>query len=169
MKYLNNISKILTVSLFLFFTGNIYSQDYNTAIGVRGGGTSGITVKHFTSESNAIEGILGFGPHFFSVTGLLEKHKRAFDAEGLNWYYGFGGHISFYDDRWGYDSGYRGVYRNYGGAALGIGVDGIVGLEYKIPPIPVAVSLDVKPFVEVNTEGGVGFDPDPGLGIKVVF
>jgi len=42
-------------------------------------------------------------------------------------------------------------------------------MEYKIPSIPFALSLDVKPYVEVITNGRVWTSLDPGLGIKVTF
>jgi len=32
--------------------------------------------------------------------------------------------------------------------------------------LPIAFSLDFKPFVEVGPGGYVGFSPDPSLGVK---
>src|SRR5258705_697153 len=72
---------------------NTYSQsnpgggyDYNTAIGARLGGlTSGLTIKHFTNPTSALEGILSFGHNSFHVTGLYEKHYDIASSEGLKW------------------------------------------------------------------------------------
>ena len=36
------------------------SYKYNTAVGIRGLGTSGLTIKHFTRANRAVEGIVGF-------------------------------------------------------------------------------------------------------------
>lgn len=142
------------------------SSSYNTAFGVRGAGTSGLTVKHFTQNSRAIEGILGFYPHAFSVTVLVERYVNAFDAPGLNWYYGAGGHIAATNNKYP-NREYWGYRRDDGD--VGLGVDGIVGMEYKINEIPIALSLDVKPFLEVTTSGNIFLALDPGLGIKVTF
>jgi hypothetical protein len=38
-------------------------SNYKTGIGIRGGGyENGLTIKHFTNSSTAIEGIIGFRP-----------------------------------------------------------------------------------------------------------
>lgn len=143
------------------------SSSYNTAIGLRAGGTSGLTVKHFTSKGAAWEGIIGLWNNAFSLTALYEKHAHA-GAPGLNWYYGGGGHIAAQNGRFGNRSYYyhRDYYKNDG---VGIGIDGIVGIEYKITPIPFAISFDLKPFIEINTRGGAFFALDPGLGLKFTF
>jgi hypothetical protein len=143
------------------------SSTYKTAIGLRAGGTSGLTIKHFTGSSTAIEGIIGVWPNAFGLTVLVEKYVPAFNEAGLNWYYGAGAHATFETDRH-YHEGPRRYYY-YHGNDLGLGIDGILGIEYKIVPIPFAISLDLKPFIEVNTKGSVYVALDPGLGIKVAF
>jgi len=146
---------------------SINSSSYTTAIGIRGFGTSGLTIKHFTSNSSAYEGIVGFWPNAFSATFLFEQYVNAFGEPGLNWYYGIGGHVAT-KSNWAYVDGVMRSYRiNDGG--FGVGVDGIFGLEYKIREIPVAVSMDVKPFVEITNKGNAYLAMDPGLGIKVTF
>lgn len=144
----------------------INTYTYNTAVGVRGIGTSGLTIKYFNSSSTAFEGILGLGPDAFSITLLYETYTNAFDEPGLYWYYGVGGHLATQTD-WVYYDGIRGYRREKGD--LGIGVDGIFGIEYKINEVPIAVSLDVKPFLEVTTNGDAYLALDPGLGVKFTF
>jgi hypothetical protein len=144
----------------------INTSSYNTGIGLRGGTTSGITIKHFTTTTTALEGIVGIWSNGISLTGLYEKYAGA-GLEGLSWYYGGGAHVGFesgthYDNEYYY----RDHYKNSG---MGIGVDGIVGIEYKIKPIPFAISFDLKPFFEVNTGGGTYLALDPGIGIKFTF
>lgn len=175
-------TKILSAVLMaVFVTANVNAQDgdkmpdlainstsYKTAIGLRAGETSGLTIKQFVGSSTALEGIIGVWSHGISATLLYEKHVPAFDVAGLNWYYGAGGHVAF-------EAGRRLVYyRNdryyrYNEGNVGLGIDGIIGMEYKIPSIPFALSLDVKPYVEVITNGRVWTSLDPGLGIKVTF
>lgn len=145
---------------------SVNSTKYNTAVGVRGIGTSGITIKHFTGSNKAWEGIIGLWPNTFSATFLVERYVNAFGEPGLNWYYGLGGHVATWSGTVYYD-GVRGYRRNDG--EVGLGVDGIFGLEYKIREVPIAISLDVKPFVEVTTTGNVYLAMDPGLGIKLTF
>lgn len=166
MKVIRRILIVATVTMII--SGAAYSQsfdsDYKYALGLRAGGPSGITFKFRNANDNSIEFIAGFWADFISLTALFEKNTPAFDVDGMIWYYGGGGHVSFFtneviDDRW--------YYRRGDGFALGI--DGIVGLEYKIPPIPFAVSLDLKPFLEVDRGGDVHLGIDPGLGIKFTF
>ncbi len=147
----------------------IDTPNYKTAIGLRGGESSGLSIKHFTGKG-AIEGIVSVWPNDLALFLLYEIHRPAFGVEGLNWYYGAGGHVAFYTRRRAY---YYDRYGNYwwyrGRRGFGLGIDGIVGLEYKIPPIPLAISIDLKPFVEVNTDGNVYPALDPGIGIKLTF
>ncbi|MES2725559.1 MAG: hypothetical protein V4643_00560 [Bacteroidota bacterium] len=151
---------------FISRAQSINSSTYSTAIGLRAGGTSGLTIKHFTSSGAALEGIIGLWGNAFSITGLYEKHANS-GAIGLNWYYGGGGHIAA-SDRYRGPSRY--YYRDYySDGGVGLGIDGIVGLEYKITPIPFAISFDLKPFIEINTNGGAFFALDPGLGLKFAF
>ena len=53
--------------------------------------------------------------------------------------------------------------------AYALGLDGIVGLEYKIPEIPFAISLDMKPLIEIDGNGYFYFAFDPGFGLKFTF
>jgi hypothetical protein len=152
---------------------SIDNPNYRTAIGLRGGDLGGLTIKHFTSSEAALEAILGLGyrePRLFSFTLLFEKHVPAFNISGMRWYYGGGGHLTLVGSRSGYLRHPWGRYRYYyEGGAVGLGIDGILGLEYKIPPIPFAISLDFKPYIEVFSTGGVIWSLDPALGIKVTF
>lgn len=141
---------------------------YSTAVGFRLGGTSGITIKHNYAPSKSFEGILGLWNDGMSFTGLIEHHPQAFDVPGLHWYYGGGGHIAIFSD----DYRYRGLGRNddrLNDGELGLGIDGVIGLEYVIPETPLAISAGLKPFIEFNTEGGIYASPDPGLGMKLTF
>ncbi|MBI3235373.1 MAG: hypothetical protein HYZ42_15280 [Bacteroidetes bacterium] len=143
------------------------SYTYKNAIGIRGGVTSGLTFKHFMNQSTTIEGIVSAWPYNFQLTGLYEKYSNT-SVPGLNFYYGAGGHIRTGDYNTTVYHFKREVimYRN---GETGIGVDGILGLEYKIKPIPFAISLDVKPFLEVTNTGNSYFSFDPSLGIKFTF
>jgi len=162
-----------TLKMLLLATGILLAgwskAQYNTAIGLRVGESSGITVKHFTGRG-ALDFLVSFWPNDLGLFCVYEIHQPI-GSQGFNLYYGGGGHLAFntyryrayYYDRYGR----AWWYRDRGG--FGIGIDGIVGLEYKIPNVPLAFSLDIKPFIEFNTDRNIYFSPDPGLGIKVAF
>lgn len=147
------------------------SADYSNGIGVRAGFTSGITFKHFFNTGNAGEFIVGFWHNAVGLTALYEHHMPV-GPKGLKFYYGGGAHITaganrpFYrrHGRWDDPNGWR-----YGRNGFAVGIDGIAGLEYKVTPIPLAISLDLKPLVEVSNYGDIYTAFDAGLGIKLAF
>ncbi len=157
---------IFALVLFATTAWSAAAQDYNTGIGFRGGLSNGLTVKHFISGNNAIEGILSTRWEGFNITGLYEIHARAFDVPRLNWYYGVGGHVGFWDG-----------YKNHpwfdrdndiGKSYTVLGIDGIIGIEYNIEPIPFNISLDWKPGF--NLIGYTGFWGDElALSIRFIF
>lgn len=165
----------ITLTALFLISGMAFGQksssSYHNAIGLRGGYTSGLTFKHNFGSAQSAEFILGLWRNGFSVTGMYEINAGT-GVSGLRWYYGGGGHIAignYYTDGPYYRDGRRDYWYYDRRDHLGIGVDGILGLEYKIPPIPFAISLDLKPFIEVGNSGYVFGALDPGLGIKFTF
>src|SRR6478609_1192120 len=143
---------------------------YSTAFGLRIGGTSGLDVKHFYKPSKAFEGIIGTFGNGISFTGLIEKYSPVYNAQGLYVYYGAGAHLAIYNgrsERYSYFGREINYYKNND---VGLGINGIVGLEYRLPEdIPISFSLDLKPFIELGTGGYVTFAPDPSFGIKFLI
>lgn len=116
-------------------------QDYTTALGVKFY-PGGITLKHFlNTENRAIEGIGYFWDRGFRITGLYEIHGDINDVSGLKWYIGPGAHVGFYNSKW------------YGGGTS-IGVDGVLGLDYKFDDVPINISLDWQPSFEFGNYNG---------------
>lgn len=149
---------------------SINSYTYKNAVGLRAGETSGITYKHMFDNSTAFEGILSVWPYTLGITGLYEKNINMGEP-GLNFYFGGGGHMNLGGARYRtyYLYGRREyVYvRRSGDIALGI--DGVVGLEYKFKPIPLAISADIKPYLEISTYGYRYTTLDPSIGLKLAF
>ncbi|MFO7789928.1 MAG: hypothetical protein R6V32_05095 [Bacteroidales bacterium] len=149
----------ILLTLFAFSISN--AQDYKTGIGLRGGFASGVTIKHFVTQKSALEAIVSTRWQGLQVTGLYEIHNRAFNVDRLNWYFGFGGHVGFWNGdnaNWG-DSG-----ESY----IVIGVDGILGLEYNFERVPFNLSIDWKPAF--NLFGHTGFWADGGaLSVRYIF
>jgi hypothetical protein len=158
---------LIIILFYMSFAGLAAGQsltgNYRTGIGLRTGETSGITLKFNAQKASSIEIIAGIWSDWLSLTGLYEKNVAAFNINGMRWYYGAGGHVAFETDTFN-----NGRYYDRGDD-FALGIDGIVGLEFKIPPIPFAVSLDIKPFLEIYNNGDVFMAIDPGLGIKFTF
>jgi len=146
-------------------------NSYNTAIGLRAGGTSGLTIKQFFATGTAAEGIFGIWPNAISITALYERYSQVGDINGMNWYFGGGGHITCGTGRlyYVYREGNRYYTYRYNYPGFGVGIDLVAGIEYKIPQIPFAFNVDIKPFIEMNRAGVLFTAFDPGLGIKITF
>ena len=158
-------SSLLLVSILLIGK-QTQAQDYKTAAGLKFGGyENGFSIKYFTTADIALEGELGFRAHGVVITGLYEIHQEAFGVKELKFYYGAGGHIGAEGS--GVYQTYDGSNETYNRSHILLGVDGVIGLEYRIPNAPIAVSLDLNPRVELAT--GPFFDIAPGLGLKYTF
>ena len=135
---------ILCLVVFIFFGGlQVSAQDYRFGIGVRLSNATptlniSITGRYFITERSAIEGLVSFGSRF-GVGGLLEIYKP-FSVEGLKWFYGGGAYVGFEDGD---------TY---------LGPTGIIGMDYKFPNIPLNISLDWKPELDIIPD--INFVPD---------
>ena len=151
-----------TVLLFLTSAGPLAAQDYHTGLGIRGGLSNGISLKHFYTTDIAVEGILTTRWNGFRITGLAEWHIPVFDTDGMNFFYGGGVHIGIWDTE-----------RDYfgdpvSGNSLFLGIDGIIGLEYAFPGIPLSLGLDWKPGFEIIGDFGFAHD-EIALSIRYLF
>jgi hypothetical protein len=150
------------VIIFISFCAKAQSMgnEYQTALGIKFY-PAGISLKSFIQENKALEGLGYFYTDGVRFTGLYEIHKDISGAPGLKWYVGPGAHLGFWSNSW---------KRHYPkrDAGIAIGVDGVIGLDYKFKDAPVNISLDWQPsftFVGYNYfEGGWG-----GLGIRYTF
>ncbi|PKP34123.1 MAG: hypothetical protein CVU00_08320 [Bacteroidetes bacterium HGW-Bacteroidetes-17] len=156
------MKKLLLIFALLFcMISYSNAQDYNTGIGLRGGLSNGLTVKTFIAERTALEFLVASRWKGFSITGLYEIHNQAFNTNGLKWYYGVGAHVGFWD-------GDNVKWADNNDSYTVIGFDGILGLEYSFPEIPINLSIDWKP--EFNVSGYSGFWGDSGaISIRYIF
>jgi hypothetical protein len=134
-------------------------DSYQTAIGVKFW-PGALSIKHFTQQNTALEGLINFWDRGFRFTGLYELHQNIEGAPGLRWYVGPGAHIGWYNGTTFHD-------HFYGNGALSLGIDAVLGLDYKISGAPIAVSIDVQPFFELLEHPY--FDVWGGLGIRYTF
>ncbi|WP_306643311.1 hypothetical protein [Sanyastnella coralliicola] len=135
---------ILLLFAISMCTFGFAQNDYNLGIGVRGGLASGLTIKKATGASTAVEGIFGFRWNSFQATVLFQRANNLGSDENLNLFYGLGGHIGSYGGRYAY---LPDDYEN--GRFVNVGVDAILGVEYTFDSAPFALSLDVKPAIDL--------------------
>ncbi len=136
--------------------GQSMGRTYKTALGVKVWDGGGISFKKFVAPLNAIEVIGYFNKKGTRLTGLYEIHGNIVDAPGLKWYIGPGAHLGFYD------------YKEYNGDKVVAGVDGVIGLDYKINSAPINLSLDWQPSFEFAD--GRGFAGSwGGFGVRYTF
>jgi hypothetical protein len=129
---------------------------YRTALGVKVWDGAGISFKHFLTGNNALELIGYFWSQGMRITGLYEIHGPITGATGLQWYIGPGAHVGFYNNK------------NGGPDGTFIGIDGVLGLDYKFNGAPINLSLDWQPSFEFGE--GRGFVGSwGGLGIRYTF
>lgn len=146
---------LLTLAIAVLFSMIVFGQNesfYKNSLGVRLGSSvptvkSGITYKHFLSNNNALEGILSFGDGT-AICALYEIHKPIYAVENLQWFIGAGGYVGFNN------------------SSSNLGAAGIVGLDYKFTNVPLNISLDWKP--ELNIISKVGFEAS-GVGFSARF
>jgi len=157
---------LITVVFLIVFLAVSYASDYNNGIGLRGGLANGLTIKHFMNADVAIEGIFTSRWEGFEFVGLYEIHKQAFDVERLNWYYGAGAHLGFWNGKnvdWADDEDEANEKD-----LVVLGIDGVLGIEYNFQELPINISLDWKPAF--NLIGHSGFWGDGGaFSIRYIF
>jgi len=138
------MKKILFVSILiagLGFANSSFSQSYRSALGVRLSSSApvvnnSISFKYFLTNATALEGLFSFSDPV--AIGLLFEIHRPFSTEGLQWFYGGGGYIGFSGN-------------------TNFGAMGVVGLDYKFTNIPLNLSIDWKP--ELNLVSDINFEP----------
>jgi hypothetical protein len=142
---------VLLLALSLGMISTSFGQQYNTAIGLKGGfpGYGALSLKHFFGQG-AIEVNLGGGSRHLWIQGLYEQNYGI--QEGLEWYWGLGADVAFWnnDYHWHYNDHY------YHGGSRG-SLDAVVGLEYTFAQVPINLAIDAGPQVRVWPYVGVGF------------
>ena len=143
------MKKFLVMAALMVATLSVSAQDYNWAVGVRGGLFNGLTVKK-TLGSNAVEAGVALYSSAIRIDATYQWQEPVI-ADGFHLYYG------------------AGAYTSLANSYFGLGAEGVVGLEYRIPiNFPLAVSLDYRPAI--NVLGGFGFNfVNFGLGLKYCF
>ena len=126
------------------------AQKYTTALGARlGGNNYGLTLQQRVASRVTIEGIAGLGQREYSGTVLGEYHFGIL-GPSLNYYFGAGGHLGHHKDTGDFS-----------------GLNGIVGVEYKVAFLPLVLSFDFKPTIEFKGDDYARFPT--AFSIRYVF
>jgi len=149
------------------------AQDYNQAVGIRGGVFSGVSYKIFKTEQMSYEGIVSTNYGGIRFVGLKQLSKPTLTqySDKIFFIHGFGGHAGFY-------SNYRINHfltpvsmrsrqsLNY----VVIGMDAFFGLEYRVIKYPVTFGLEIIPFFDLFGPNYFNMNlGDLALSVKYTF
>ena len=149
------MKKLLLASFILVaiaISNTASAQSYKTGLGVRLSSSqamvnNSISLKHFLTETSAIEALFSFGDPL-ALGALYEVHKP-FSSEGLTWFYGGGAYIGFVKT--------FNPNKQRNETDVNFGAQGVLGLDYKFANLPLNLSLDWKP--ELNLVSDINFEP----------
>ena len=141
---------LLTAFLFLAFSICSWSQQYKTAVGIKGGYPSlgGLDIKHFLRSGFAVEGTIGGFSGTMLISALIEVQKSLPEPTGLDWYVGVGPTL-------GISSG-----------TFLFAANGVIGVDYTFQDFPLNLSLDTGPVLSLSP---IGFGWGGGLAIRYAF
>lgn len=142
--------------------------------GLRLGYRSGFIYQVTSEAGNAEIGynaLLSFNNNGIQLTGLRIVYETTLSdiSPDLYFAWGYGVHIGFmYSDH----IGFMGERYDFDGERFCplAGADGWIAAEYRFRDIPVNISLNLKPFVEITIPAFVRIMPaDVGISISYVF
>lgn len=164
-----------TIITVFFISSQVIMAQYGTRqAGLRMGYRSGIFYQVTQQAGTAEMGynaMISFNNHGLQVTGLKVIYETTINSISDNLYFawGYGGHAGFiYTDH----VEYFGETYYYSGDRFSplIGADGWLAFEYRIHEIPMNVSLNLKPFVEITIPAFVRIVPfDFAFSVSYVF
>lgn len=153
---------ILLISVCASFSAFAQADNaasYKSALGVKVSAGVAASYKTFVTSKNALEVQSTFFKQGVRLVGLYEFHSFSFaGAPGLGWYAGPGAHVGFWKKN----------YRDKYNSTADIGLDGVLGLDYRIKNAPINLSLDWQPSLSLL--GNAGLSPQfGGLAIRYIL
>ncbi|MFW5774114.1 MAG: hypothetical protein ACOCWD_05455 [Tangfeifania sp.] len=168
------MKRFLLVSVFVFAGHLVFAQGFNQAAGIRGGLTSGLEYRYYTSDMHSFKALLGtrsFGSNRgLQLHFLTEYYKYdLFDfSYQLVFYYGFGAHAGY--ESWDVVRQGPNSRRQVTETAFVTGIDGLLGLEYLFYEAPVTAGIEVKPYFDIFGRNGIDVQPlDFAFTVKYLF
>ena len=148
--------------LLILFVSQLHAQTsttYNRAIGVKFPGGFAVSYKQFVKDYQNVEAEAMFWNGGFRVVGLYEFNWDIPSVDGLRWYVGPGAHLGAWNNKGDKKSN---------NSTVGLGIDGVIGLDYKLADYPINISLDWQPAVDII--GSTGYNAAyGGIGIRYTF
>lgn len=150
---------LIAVAALTFGANEVKAQTpFKSALGVvfDGGDGSNVGIQYKTALNGpqALQLQASFRSNWVNVGADWQYERPINGAEGLHWYAGIGAQVGF----WSWE----------GNSETFLGLRPQVGLEYKIPTIPIALHLDYKPYLGLNHD--TGFNGDQfSFGVKYVL
>jgi hypothetical protein len=151
MKLYRTMRRIL-LAIGLFLTGAVNAQNYTRDVGVRVGDYFTASFRQYLEEDQAIEVMWFIGRHGSTVGVMKEFFQPVLGHISGNLFmqYGYGAHVGFR-----YTDHYQVLNRTYQlddeRFAPLLGIDGLIGIEYRFPEFPFLISVDLKPYFEYST------------------
>lgn len=157
--------------ILLCLSPSVFSQFYNKEVGIRGGYSSGITFRVNLEEDLSYEAQLSYRDNGGIFAMFRQQHREiGIDRLGnWNFIYGFGVHAGFY-----YTDSYKILFREvYFGREIFtpvLGMDGYVGIDYKLVDIPMSFGVSFQPFMEISLKQIFGINLwDFGFSVRYRF
>lgn len=165
------MKKILFIFICVAFSSVISSQEHKYNIGLRGGETSGIVLRNYFNENSAVEGMIKFYQEGFKFTLLKEVFSKSSLSSTNNFYLvkGAGFHAGVINtDNYKFFS--KRYYLSEETVNPLFGLDGLIGMEYRIKSFPLVIGLDWKPYFEFSRIQYFRLEPwDVGFSIRYAF
>ena len=170
------MKKILLIIPILLIGLSAQAQYYQNSAGIRTGYTSAVTYKHFLKNEQAIELMASGRNEGFQVTTLYQFNKPmelSFN-DRFYAYYGVGASV-------GYEKlSRRSLENNSNGAPSSLifdkrsyftmGINTILGVEYRWLAMPLTIGLDIKPLFQfIDMQHTETHFWDLGFSVKYVF
>lgn len=124
------------------------AQDFNKAIGLRGGLTSGFEYRFYTNETQSFKILLGTNSGV-RLHGLMEfhRHNLFLFTDQLTLYYGAGIHGGY--ENWDKKHVHNNTQWYENRTAFVMGFDGLAGIEYTFMETPLSVGMESKPYFDI--------------------
>ncbi|HSG67420.1 MAG TPA: hypothetical protein VK994_01840 [Bacteroidales bacterium] len=165
---------IVILLLVILLAMQSFGQERKNVLGARIGLSSGITYEHFVDPFRAYRGMISFRDGGVQLMAMLQSSRPLYlnFTDKIYYYTGIGAHIGFtrfQPQRSILANPFRFNYM-YGRFAPVIGLDAMIGLEYRLERAPLIFALDAKPFFELFGQNIFRLSLfDIGLSIKFTF
>lgn len=137
--------------LMLTCIGKINAQGLDNAIGFRGGLSNGITYQYFYQSMKDVKFLLSLRDQGMQLTAIIEQYEPVMISyhDQFFMYYGAGFHMGYVHPlHWTELTNHPQMVERFSAPKAVAGINGIIGMEYRIASVPLAFGADYKPFME---------------------